>query len=385
MPAEVNCEHCGASVVVPQGDAAGVACPYCEQWMVLRRAKVATPRLAPPSPRSSGRVWMVIVPLVVLAALAVVVVRRTAPAPASTSSSMPAQTSVPPIASPSSSVAAKPGYFRALETFGAHGGLPGQMLDARHVAVDGAGNVWVADRESPRVQKLDAHGRFLLQVNRDEKDLPVVVGLAADAKGNVFLSSDEARGPIVVLSGDDGHVIRKIVQPLPDERWYDLAVDQTGVLYALTEDTGSQYSVLKMDVTGKVLARTEKTKKDDLATGRPAIDGEGHIYVLHRYERKIYVHDAKGAIVNRFGAMGHGDGDFDLGVQGLVWDFHGHVLVANDGVQVFDADGRYLARSAASEAKAPFDLALAPDGTLYVLNGDDTIQRYALDPNALGK
>ena len=210
-----------------------------------------------------------------------------------------------------------------------------------------------------------------------------MLGLAADAKGDVYVGSDEPDGPIVVYSGEDGHVVRTLPRASPGARYTQLAFDQTGALYAITEDAGSQFSVTKMDATGKVLARFEKTSKNDLATGKPAIDGEGHVYVPHELERKIYVHDAKGAIVNRWGSTGHGDGDFDLGLEGAVWDGHGHVLVANDGVQVFDADGRFFARLASGNTV--WDLALAPDGTLYVLMSDDTVHHYALDPNALPK
>jgi hypothetical protein len=385
MPAEVTCEHCGASVAIPPDVTGGVACTYCQQWIVLgarprpRREERAT------IPRSSFPLVWVLLGCVVLGLGILMLWRAPAPpkgAPATVASAESPSTSAPIV----SSASAKPSYFTELEKFGGHGGLAGQFLDARTLAVDGNGNVWVADFDSPRVQKLDAHGHQLLLVNRDADDLPVVTGIAADAKGNVFLVADGELTPIVVLSSDDGRVIRKIKPTPPDERWGELAVDQTGSLYAIAEDKDSRYSVVKMDAAGKVLTRYEKTKKDDHASGRPAIDGEAHLYVPHEFERKIYVHDAKGAIINRWGSMGQGDGDFDLGVEGLAWDFHGHVLVANYGVQVFDADGRYVTRlSERSAGWSVFDLALAPDGSLYVMAGDDTIHHYALHPDALAK
>ena len=385
MPAEVTCEHCGAAVAVPRGEtAAGVTCTYCAQWIMLRpRLGVERAPLAP-SPRRSG-VGLVVFVVGAAGIVAALLFLRRAPSPRPSVpvEKIPVAVTVATVEPPTVPSVVAPSYLRTLETFGAHGQLAGQLLDARALALDGAGSVWVADYASPRVQKLDAHGRFLLQANRDTAAAPFVLGLAADVKGDVYVASDEPGAPIVVYSGEDGRVVRKLSPPSPGARTTRLAFDQAGALYAVTEDAGAQFSVTKMDATGKVLARFEKTAKNDLVAGKPAIDGEGHVYVPHELERKIYVHGASGAIVNRWGTSGHGDGDLDLGLEGLAWDGHGHVLAANGGVQVFDADGRFLLR--ASRGQTVWDLAVAPDGTLYVLTSDDTVHHYALDATALPK
>jgi DNA-binding beta-propeller fold protein YncE len=391
MPAEITCEHCGASVVTPEdASATGVTCPYCQQRIALRRAREIAPLDVVP-PRSSLPVAPIVgvgVLLVAMLAGVFVALRRSpAPAPRNDTPTTAADSmaaTAPDTVPGTASVPTKPSYFREIESFGGHGGLAGQFMSADHLAVDGAGDVWVADGESSRIQKLDAHGKHLLQLTRDENEVPNVAALAADAKGNVFYDSDEENGVVVVISAYDGHALARIKVPDAGDRFYDLVVDQTGALFASVEDAASQYFVVKIDAKGKILARYEKTKKNDLAEGRMAIDDEGALYVPHPFERKIYVFDTKGSLASRWGSAGQGPGDFDLGFKGVTWDFHGHVLAANDGVQVFDREGRFVARMA-GWSQPVNDLAMAPDGTLYVLAGDDTVHHYALEPSALGK
>src|SRR5206468_6934476 len=64
---------------------------------------------------------------------------------------------------------------------------PGQFNRPAGVAVDGSGNVLVADEFNERIQKFDNGGTFLTTWG-DDRQFDVPVGVAADGSGNVFVA-----------------------------------------------------------------------------------------------------------------------------------------------------------------------------------------------------
>ena len=66
-----------------------------------------------------------------------------------------------------------PGFAQIVQEFGAKGSGPGQMDDARYVALDADGNIWTADYQDGRVQQFDPSGKFLqlIQVPPDKNDI----------------------------------------------------------------------------------------------------------------------------------------------------------------------------------------------------------------------
>ncbi|MEV0679153.1 peptidyl-alpha-hydroxyglycine alpha-amidating lyase family protein [Actinosynnema sp. NPDC050436] len=76
-----------------------------------------------------------------------------------------------------------------------------------------------------------------------------------------------------------------------------------------------------------------------------------------------------------WGALGDGAGEFAI-PHGIALRRNGDVVVAdrrNARVQVFDRDGRHLVTHASPEIGRPYDVAVGPADTLYVLDGGDAL------------
>src|SRR5678815_3214477 len=90
--------------------------------------------------------------------------------------------------------------------FGREGIGPGMFNDARSIAVDGAGRIYVGEYTGGRVQVFDAEGKFLSQWTIGDRQT-LIRGMAADRKGTVYVvhggsidrykgETGEALGPI---------------------------------------------------------------------------------------------------------------------------------------------------------------------------------------------
>jgi sugar lactone lactonase YvrE len=98
---------------------------------------------------------------------------------------------------------------------------PGEMDQPRGLAVDPAGNVWVADHENARVLKFDNDGRLLLTLGANGGDgsygegpgeFNSPRGICTDAKGFVYVA-DDVNHRIVKLDGDTGVFVAVFGKP----------------------------------------------------------------------------------------------------------------------------------------------------------------------------
>jgi hypothetical protein len=101
-----------------------------------------------------------------------------------------------------------PGFATVALTFGAEGIGPGQFNDARHVAVDGTGSIYVAEWVGgSRVQRFDPSGQFVsLWTVADSQ--AIVTDLAADRQGTVYVIQGRK---ISRYNGTTGEALGQIV------------------------------------------------------------------------------------------------------------------------------------------------------------------------------
>jgi DNA-binding beta-propeller fold protein YncE len=229
-------------------------------------------------------------------------------------------------------------FAKVVLKFGSEGIGPGMMTDARSIAVDGKGNIYVAEYIGGRVQVFDSNGNFVTQWMVDPK-MPLR-GLAADRKGNVFVAQ---HGSITRYEGQTGKSLGEI-EYSGGRGFDDVGAAPDGGLicawYSGSDDIirfNSDYKVTS------IIRQAISTAADrsELNT-RVAIDGLGNIYALGGFTNAVFKFRSDGKFVNRIGGPGHQPGQIS-GANAIAVDGKGRVFVSDiKGIQVFDSDGRYL-------------------------------------------
>ena len=165
---------------------------------------------------------------------------------------------------------------KPLLSFGSEGIGPGMFKDARSIAVDGSGKIYVAEYLGGRIQAFDAAGKFLTQWTVDPK-MPLR-GMAADRKGTVYVVQ---RGRITRYEGETGKLLGEL-EYAGGNGFDDLtaAADGgfVGAWYSNRDDIVRFNSA--GEVTKTIRAAISSTSGDSELNTRVAIDGLGNIYAL---------------------------------------------------------------------------------------------------------
>jgi hypothetical protein len=225
----------------------------------------------------------------------------------------------------------------ALE-FGSEGIGAGQFKDARSVAVDGQGHIYVGEYIGGRIQVFDAQGAFVTQWMVDAKR--PLSGMAADRRGRVYVVQG---GSILRYDGATGQSLGEVAPRGPNfnQNYSDVFVALDGSLYAIA----SRYYIVRIGADGaikSIINAREKTG-EDLSFERVATSGRGDIYAVDRSEESVFRFAPDGKYINRFGGEGDQPGQLKS-PEGVSVDGQGRVYVCDvgRGIQVFDAGGRYL-------------------------------------------
>ena len=181
---------------------------------------------------------------------------------------------------------------------GGEGSAPGEYNEPRGVAVDGKGNVYVADFRNYRIQKFGPDGLFLC------------------------------------AWGEEGSYPGQFNDPC------DVKTDAKGRVYVA--DTFN-HRVQALSPEGKSAAVFEGGL---FAPRGVAVDAKGRIWVADTGNSAVKLFTAEGEPPRVIGGRGKGNGEFDSPV-GLAVDRKGRVYVADAGngrVQVLDQAGNYLSQ-----------------------------------------
>jgi DNA-binding beta-propeller fold protein YncE len=220
--------------------------------------------------------------------------------------------------------------------------------EASGVDVDKQGNVWVFNRGHWPVMEFDRSGRMLQAWTEDTFRVKSSHGLRVGPDGNIWCVDV------------DGHV------------------------------------VFKMSTDGRVLMvlgnRQGTPGNDDAedAFYRPtnlAFRSNGDFYVSDGYvNSRVIEFTPEGDYIRHWGKKGTGDGEFNL-VHDVAVDSRGRVYVAdrtNERVQVFDGDGKFLAKW--TDIGAPWGLTYSPsEQAIYMCDGKyNRISKLNLEGQVLG-
>ena len=347
----LKCPSCSAPLdYEDESDKASIRCPFCENRVVVPDSMRRTGPQVHVHSFSTGRRPPVIkvhpvATLVIVGGILAVVgaiiysVTRTIANVASAVPSVPSAPRpalpVPPRPEPKPKPA---GFASTVMEFGSEGIGPGMFKDARSIAVDGEGRIYVGEYTGGRVQVFDAAGKFLTQWMVDPK-MPLR-DLAADRRGTVYVAQS---GKIHRYEGPTGRPLGEMQHP--HAGFDSLFTTPDGGLLAAAY-RGGQDDIVRFDSSGNATKTIRKAFSDyndhtemDMNV---AEDGEGNVYVLGFFNSAVLKFSPQGRFVNKFGGQGEEPGLFrsprSIAVDGL-----GRVYVSDTkGIQVFDPNGRYL-------------------------------------------
>lgn len=304
------------------------------------------------------------------AAVGVLAMRRGAEEPAVPTAQTPAPRPAP--AAPVAEPAGPPAFAEPVMRFGSEGTGAGRFEDARSVAVDGAGRIYVAEYTGGRVQVFDSAGTFVTQWMADAR-MPLL-DLEADRGGTVYVVQS---GRIRRYEGATGRALGEVRRP-GGASFDDVALALDGTLWTVS----GMHQVMHLGADGRVL-RTIETREaidDAAAPVRVAVAGTGDVYVMDRWTGEVYHLDANGRFRDRFGGRSKTPGEGMRAPQDLAIDGRGRVFVSDmmGGIHVFDADGRFL-EEFGSDLNA-FGITFNDRDELFVSNRNDhEVVRYRLN------
>jgi DNA-binding beta-propeller fold protein YncE len=191
----------------------------------------------------------------------------------------------------------------AINTFqGGKGTGRGQFDSPTGIAVDGSGNVLVADTNNGRIEKLSATGTFL-----------GILGTKGTGPGQ--------------LRNPNG-----------------IAVDRTGNIYVAD---ASNHRVQKMAPDGTLIAEWKGPEPGFYGPRRIAIGPDDSIYVVDQGHNRIAKFSSNGEVLATWGRQGNGDGEFNDPTSVAVDSATNNIYVAdpiNKRIQVFEPNGTFLTK-----------------------------------------
>jgi len=258
------------------------------------------------------------------------------------------------------------------QVFGGEGGpaVEAQLAYPRGVAVDGSGHVYIADSGNSRVRRIDSSGMITTVAGTGEggysgdggpagtAQLNSPSGVAVDGSGNVYIADTQnhrirrvdATGMIVTIagtgesgySGDGGPAVAARLNAPSG-----VAVDGSGNLYIA--DTVNE-RIRRVDSSGTIttIAGTGMGYSGDggpavyaqlSAPAGVAVDGSGNLYIADYFNRRIRRVDAFGIITTIAGTGERGfsgDGGPAIEAQvsnptGVAMDGAGNLYIADRG------------------------------------------------------
>jgi DNA-binding beta-propeller fold protein YncE len=262
-------------------------------------------------------------------------------------------------------------FANVLLKFGSEGIGPGMFTDARSIAVDGAGRIYVGEYTGGRIQVFDPAGKFITQWSIGDRKT-ILRGLAADRKGVVYVAHG---GGIHRYQGETGEKLGQ----LDYERsgFDDVAAAADGGLVAAWHS--NRDDIVRFDSNGKAIrtipAAISSASGDSELSMRVAIDGAGYIYALGRFNNAVFKFAPDGKFMNRFGSSGDQSGQFRAAYS-IAVDGYGRVYVGDiKGIQVFDANGRYL--TTVGQKGMAFGMVFNDKNELFVIARDHVV-KYAV-------
>jgi len=277
--------------------------------------------------------------------------------------------------------------------FGSNGTGNGEFLGTYGVAVDSSGNIFVADQFNHRVQKFDSAGMYQSQFGSNgtgNGQFKFPYGVAIDSSGNIFVADSsnhriqkfDSSGVYQSQFGSNGTGNGQFNSP------YGVAVDRSGNIFVA--DAGNQ-RIQRFNNAGIYQSQFGSLGSDFGQFINPcgvAVDSSGNIFVADTGNNRIQKFNSAGVYQRRFGSRGTSNGQF-YGPNGVAIDSSGNIFVADTGnnrIQKLDIAGNYQIQFGSyvvgnGQFNSPSGMVIDSSGNIFVADTDNNrIQKF----NSLG-
>jgi sugar lactone lactonase YvrE len=253
---------------------------------------------------------------------------------------------------------------------GGHGSGKGRFDNPRGLAVDSAGNIFVADTNNGRIEKFSPNGIYITSIGTKGGygQLGEPNGIAIDRAGNIYVA--EVSNHSVRKLGPDGTVIGEWAPGLYGPR--RIAIGPDDAIYVVDQ---GRSRIVKFSPHGRVLATWGSGGSGDGQFSdhtSVAVDrNTNRVYVADPINRRIQVFDSDGKFLTKWSVpeWGQPHGFEDLAIDqrtGRVYASSANMNI----ILVFDLQGKRLGTLAPippDKLEGPSAIALAKD-KLLVLN-----------------
>jgi sugar lactone lactonase YvrE len=229
--------------------------------------------------------------------------------------------------------------------FGEEGTGAGFFQDARHVAVDEAGNIYVGEYSGGRIQAFDPSGNFVTQWIPGP-DI-YLTGMAASRDGIVYAVYG---GKIYRYQGLTGTLLGQVeYAPGTYFSTIDIAADNGLVL---TMSSAGEDDVFFFDSQGTFKSKIENPVTEapgapfDASADQISTDGLGNLYaVTSGSEPSVYKFNAQGQFIGRFtGPTDEVNGVEFVSPADVAVDSQSRIFISDpfSGIIVLDPNGNYI-------------------------------------------
>ena len=273
------------------------------------------------------------------------------------------------------------GYAQKVLSFGGRGKGPGMFSSVVDIAVDGSGDIYVAERDPGRVQRFDKAGTYLN-------------GWVIEGEQLVAIAADRATSTVYVVSGTNiykyegttGQELARLPRATSDFfATQDVAVLPNGDI--LTYVSGKSDDLVRRDTNGGEVARFPgaisgiyggKSAPPPWQV-RLAADSFGAMFVLHEGgtgTAEVIRYNGDGSYASRFGGSGNGEGQFSF-ARALAVDGKERIYVCDvKGIQAFDRNGKYLGLIKLPLGQIAESVDANESGELFVISNNQEVIKF---------
>ena len=236
--------------------------------------------------------------------------------------------------------------YQYVTAWGSKGTGNGQFDGITAIAVDGSGNLYVADSGNARIEKFSSSGAFLTQWATPNVHIG---GLAVDSAGNVYAAGQVVATPswfgAVLKYGPAGAPLSQFKTPGTNSSPSAIAIDSAGDVWVI--DGYGNDPIEKFSPGGSYLGTlgTQGTGAGQFTAPMGiAIDASDNIYVVDGSNYDIQKFSASGTYLNGHTTIAAGDPDLlypdkvavDSAGNAYVADVYSTSLVYDASVKKFD-------------------------------------------------